>query len=600
MSLCCQVCRAPLASGPQTKVGRPQKYCGTSCRQAAYRLRKNQKRSLWKDQKHETPGAPRPTPAEDPASGRPLPTTADDILGEIAKDVVEGARQLLRSVSDREAEAALRGALQVRACLDSLLAGLVARARYGGLTWGRISGLLDISEDTARHRYTETTILRRLRHHIRLDARQTLDSLFGAGELPEDPAQPPLPRHHNTGAAYNRLAPVLSMLARSSKMSLQQLSRTAGCSPSYLSRILSGERVPAWPLTERFALACQADPEVLRKLWETEQLRDKSTATPTDTSLALLPSDTHEVTSTDLLMKALHTQHVRAGQPTDLAIAVASQWRLHPEKVRNLLEGTSLPDWDDLQTLLHVLGGSIKYFKALWEAAAPNTPQPAAPAIPPASATAVAPDTEAYDTAVPRRLRPLPPEDSPPPAWGRIPAVPADPTTLGWHLTEEQPVLAEEELLLVLHDAKEQLQHICNLMEPSADQLPGSLPRLQQAHVHVSQLASRAKERTLYAKEGIKLLNGAGNCLFQIRTAVNRQRVFRKREEVDAFRSLYEPCIDNLRDARALAAQLLPSEQQSGTTRNRQPNSPHNRLHRLGTHAHSTRQPHALREWPEL
>ncbi|RRR83166.1 XRE family transcriptional regulator, partial [Streptomyces sp. RP5T] len=48
-----------------------------------------------------------------------------------------------------------------------------------------------------------------------------------------------------------------------------------GCSPSFMSRILSGERVPTWTLTRKFAQACGADPAVLRTVWESEKLREK-------------------------------------------------------------------------------------------------------------------------------------------------------------------------------------------------------------------------------------------------------------------------------------------------------------------------------------
>ncbi|MGK5545715.1 hypothetical protein ACSNOH_13425, partial [Streptomyces sp. URMC 127] len=50
----------------------------------------------------------------------------------------------------------------MRTQLDGLTAGLVGRARHRRTTWSRIGRILGISEDTARHRYTDHYILRRL------------------------------------------------------------------------------------------------------------------------------------------------------------------------------------------------------------------------------------------------------------------------------------------------------------------------------------------------------------------------------------------------------------------------------------------------------
>ncbi|MFD7177481.1 helix-turn-helix domain-containing protein [Streptomyces sp. NPDC059929] len=65
----------------------------------------------------------------------------------------------------------------------------------------------------------------------------------------------------------NELAPLLSNLQRTSGRSIRALSRETRLSPSYLSRIYSGERHPSWPTTVRPARACGADPTQLRQAW---------------------------------------------------------------------------------------------------------------------------------------------------------------------------------------------------------------------------------------------------------------------------------------------------------------------------------------------
>ncbi|MET7543630.1 helix-turn-helix transcriptional regulator [Streptomyces sp. NPDC005507] len=171
--------------------------------------------------------------------------------------------------------------------------------------------------------------------------------------------------------AFNRLAPVLSMLARTSKLTLQEISERTGCSASYLSRIVNGERVPSWRITERYASACGADPAVLRKVWETERLQDKS---PRDADHQagpdlVLPAPAAPGEAAAQLRRALHTLHVRAGQPSEYDMAVATRWKLTANEITQIFDGRRVPSWSSLSRLLSVLGGMHDYFKPLWQAA---------------------------------------------------------------------------------------------------------------------------------------------------------------------------------------------------------------------------------------
>lgn len=258
-------------------------------------------------------------------------------------------------------------------------AAVVGRARYRRVTWGRISSILHISEDTARHRYTERYILRRLARFARSGS--VPDSLPGLyGTTPLIGTEPPLhaaaathcaevgagegPPVESTstepsGAAYNRLSPILSMLIRTAQLSNKEVSTRIGCSASYLSRILAGERVPTWELTRKFARACGADPDVLQAVWESEKLsrkcRDATVVDPSDTPLP----------ATDRLHIAVQTLHVRAGRPAPHDIAVASRWSLDAAAAASVLESASLPDRTVLTTFVRLLGGSIDYFNRL-------------------------------------------------------------------------------------------------------------------------------------------------------------------------------------------------------------------------------------------
>ncbi|MEU5189926.1 helix-turn-helix transcriptional regulator [Streptomyces klenkii] len=225
----------------------------------------------------------------------------------------------------------------------------------------------------------------------------TLKDLYTAPAPRHQPSPVPVPPlgsiHARPRPAFNRLAPVLSMLARTSQKPMKELSERTRCSASYLSRILNGERIPTWELTERFARACGADPAVLRSVWETERLRSNSPLLETEDDDEGDDEDPHRAGAR--LLRALRTLHVRAGQPTAYDIATAGKHQLTVTLITAVLEGIRFPGWRDLVSLLNVLGGDISYFQPLWEAAV-------RPATPPTETTPAAPSPHPEPSSPPQ------------------------------------------------------------------------------------------------------------------------------------------------------------------------------------------------------
>jgi transcriptional regulator with XRE-family HTH domain len=307
---------------------------------------------------------------------------------------------LLRQMQDDDTEQILEQVLQMRTRLDSLTAGLVGRARLRQATWANIGLALSVSADTARHRYTDNYIVRRLKQVGHLPSvPSSLRALYEepARHLTSSPADTgeAIPDEiEAAGAAYNRLAPVLSMLARASELPLHELARQSRCSASYLSRMLSGHRVPSWRITEQFARACGADPVVLRKVWETEQLRRRQPRGPAagENEIDSLDGISTRAQALQRLMTALRTLHVRAGQPTAQQICITSRWRLQAAQVTDVLDGAAMCDWPTLSQLVQAMGGSVDYFHPLWQAATEDRDQPAEP--PPTTTTAEQPPVD--------------------------------------------------------------------------------------------------------------------------------------------------------------------------------------------------------------
>lgn len=79
----------------------------------------------------------------------------------------------------------------------------------------------------------------------------------------------------NSGRSTARcqIGSVLTQVQRASRMTMEELAASIRVSPAEASSFLSGEKFPSWPVTERLALACGADTQVLRKVWDDEQDR---------------------------------------------------------------------------------------------------------------------------------------------------------------------------------------------------------------------------------------------------------------------------------------------------------------------------------------
>ncbi|MER5885301.1 helix-turn-helix transcriptional regulator [Streptomyces sp. NPDC001941] len=212
----CPYCLHPFVA-PAT-LGRPRVYCSPSCRQGAHRRRQS---------------APERPPAP------------DEELLDLALDMQEEVRRFVRLFSSPDAvgTAPLTSASRVRRALDALTAASVHRARDGRIPWDAIGSALGISPERARKTYAPGV---------------------------REPRPVPPPRGAPPEAAVadaDSLASALSALRDASRLSQGELARRMSVSPSHVSRMLSGRRVPRWHLVEDFVLACGGDPRPFRALW---------------------------------------------------------------------------------------------------------------------------------------------------------------------------------------------------------------------------------------------------------------------------------------------------------------------------------------------
>lgn len=142
------------------------------------------------------------------------------------------------------------------------------------------------------------------------------------------------------------LASALSHLHRRSGTTYRTLGLEVGVDPSYISRAVSGERIPSWPVTYRLALALGADPEEILPLWRSARGYDTAAGGAADLQAAL---------------RGLRTAAASPG--TDL---LAKRTRLTEEQVEGAFTSRVLPDWATTSAIVTALNGQPELLRPLW------------------------------------------------------------------------------------------------------------------------------------------------------------------------------------------------------------------------------------------
>ncbi|MFG3552621.1 helix-turn-helix domain-containing protein [Streptomyces sp. NPDC047725] len=253
----------------------------------------------------------------------------DQALRVQLKQVEQAARTILESLTaaDGAVSEPLQQMVRLQVLAEKLTPHMVARTKLRGATWDQIGVLLGMTRDTARKKFN-LPARRSGQRSVPVVLPPTLAGPAAAGPAPAaDAAVPTAPDGADAGgdgtgshspptpapapvpcplpATGGRdLATVLSSLQRASGLSLRALAGRTSLSPSFLSRVMSGERFPSWKHACSTARACGADPEVLRRIWESSNARRDNQPRPST------------------LASALRFLHLRAGNPTPWAIPV--------------------------------------------------------------------------------------------------------------------------------------------------------------------------------------------------------------------------------------------------------------------------------------
>lgn len=287
---------------------------------------------------HPDPQLPaRKGPAVDPDRA----ARCTESVRDIAEDLVVVADAFLHRASDNTATAPeLLDLVNTIAGLGQEAAGaLVVRHRSQGKPLRDLAPKFDLSEDRVRKKYDPKTVDRALAARTRpLRAPLTSTAPTDEAPVPKDMSRQP----------RQRLACALTRVWKQSRIPQAALARHMNIDPSYVSRMLSGDRDVTLQHVKAIVGKCGANPDLVLPLWETAN----GVQATTDPVLAL--------------RAYLRALHYAAGSPSDTKILATTQRTIIKADVRQALEGPGVPGWPVVRQLTIAFQSLPETTRPLW------------------------------------------------------------------------------------------------------------------------------------------------------------------------------------------------------------------------------------------
>jgi hypothetical protein len=314
-----------------TGAGRRRRYCGTVCRRRAQRNRKARK--------------------------APAVAVQGPLGGVVAAEVRRLAQQLVDSeMRQEELGTLLERAEAIRRELEIYAAAAVQDARHRGEKWESVAKAAHVAPETARARWGPERVARMMDLHA--NEKRAAPARW-RGSVPARFSEVPEDMVNDLGGEMlspaSQLASALTQLQAASGLTIREVADSTMLSPSFISRVLSGDRLPTWDLTCSLAVLFGADPAELRVLFEVAHGMTAQGRQPLASAIAQLHA-------------AVRGLHLAAKSPTAERIELLSGKAVSALQVRRVLGGFDIPDWEVLAALVCALGGRPLDFKPLWEA----------------------------------------------------------------------------------------------------------------------------------------------------------------------------------------------------------------------------------------
>ncbi|MGW1172057.1 helix-turn-helix domain-containing protein [Streptomyces sp. NPDC002550] len=266
---------------------------------------------------------------------------------------------------------AIRHHVALQRDLDDFIAVAVRSALDRGADWADIAAVTAVSVSSLKSRYSKRQVARVVKNRVQrrpasLAPATEAGPVLNCGSPEPSRAVKPtyLDSHH---AALSR---ALSHLHRQSGRTVRQIALWAGISPSYVYRIMSGERSPTWPTVQRFARACDADPGDLLELW----CAANGVAPDLDQPFARILAR---------FVSALRGMYLAQGRPPLVSLArrlgsvTPGEWRIITVLLTSRPSaGVESLNWPTTAALTRALNGDVARTRLLWQAVQQRTPRP--------------------------------------------------------------------------------------------------------------------------------------------------------------------------------------------------------------------------------
>jgi transcriptional regulator with XRE-family HTH domain len=244
---------------------------------------------------------------------------------------------------------------RLRTDLDDLVMVMVRQARNNGLSWALVARDLDLSANTARKTFSPERTVRMLARRAQQAPRPAHAPQFAPSATASPSGEPAVPAQpqHLPAEPREQLRSALAHLQRSCGRTVSDIAADTGVSPSYVSRLLSGTRLPTWALTEKLGTACGGEPGHLRPLWEAAR--------------GLRPRLLSRQAAADELYASVNGLYLAASCPSPATLCSASAQDAEAEEVAAFLAGERVPDWPTVERVVQALRGRPEDVRFLWQ-----------------------------------------------------------------------------------------------------------------------------------------------------------------------------------------------------------------------------------------
>ncbi|MFC9932428.1 helix-turn-helix domain-containing protein [Streptomyces sp. NPDC127190] len=249
----------------------------------------------------------------------------------------------------------LERAEAIRRELDIYTAAAVQDARHRGEKWEAVARAAHVAPETARARWGPERVARMMVLHA--NDKQAAPTRWRAarsvptGEGWENAGGD----RRETAGPVGMLASALTQLQIASGKTIREVADLAMLSPSFISRVLSGDRLPTWDLVCALSKIFGSDPAELRVLFEAAHGMTVPQRQPAPAAI-------------EQLHAAVRGLYRAAKSPSPERIEMLSGRAVSAKEARLVLSGRDVPDWGVLSALVCTLGGRPSEVKPLWEA----------------------------------------------------------------------------------------------------------------------------------------------------------------------------------------------------------------------------------------